>query len=230
MTVDPPNLSEQNPAPGRFLVLDGPDGGGKTTQVAALADWLRARGLTVVTCRDPGGTSLGDRLRAILLDRATVNLSLRAEMLLYMASRAQLVDDVVRPALAKGNVVISDRFLLANVVYQGFAGGLGVEAVSRVGLEATGGLLPDLTLILDLPGEVARARVGRARDRIEDRPAAYHALVREGFLNAVNAARAGRCLYYPAPLSLIDASGGPDAVAGRVRTEVGRVLALDPRG
>src|SRR5947209_6425101 len=145
MAVDPADARHTETVRGRFLVLDGPDGGGKTTQAASLAGWLRARGVEVVTCRDPGGTSLGDRLRAILLDRETVNLALRAEMLLYMASRAQLVEEVIRPALAGGAVVISDRYLLANVVYQGYAGGLGVDRVSRVGLEATGGLLPDLT-------------------------------------------------------------------------------------
>jgi len=108
-----PETTQDRTARGLFLSLDGPDGGGKTTQAALLAAWLRARGLDVVTCRDPGGTSLGDRLRAILLDRETTHLSLRAEMLLYMASRAQLVEEVVWPALAEGRVVVSDRYLLA---------------------------------------------------------------------------------------------------------------------
>src|SRR2546423_13465618 len=95
-----PEPHEPVPARGLFLTLDGPDGGGKTTQVARLAAWLRAQGVEVVVCHDPGGTALGERLRAILLDRATVNLAMRAEMLLYMASRAQLVAEVIRPALA----------------------------------------------------------------------------------------------------------------------------------
>ncbi len=123
-------------SPGRrgfFLTLDGPDGGGKTTQAARLVDWLRAEGHDVVACRDPGGTPLGDRLRALLLDRSELAIGLRAEMLLYMASRAQLVEEVVRPAIEAGKVVVSDRFLLANVVYQGYAGGLEVEELWRVG-------------------------------------------------------------------------------------------------
>jgi len=224
-----PYPPQSTPARGLFLSLDGPDGGGKTTQTAALADWLRAWGYDVVVCRDPGGTALGDRLRQILLDRGTANLAHRAEMLLYMASRAQLVEEVILPALAGGKLVVSDRFLLANIVYQGDAGGLLVEEVGRVGLAATGHLLPDLTLLLDVPPEVARARVGGARDRIEDRPEAYHAHVREGFLRAARLGREAPCPYYPAPIVVIDASADPETVARRIRSEVERALALGPR-
>lgn len=230
MPADPQTITTTpGPERGFFLVLDGPDGGGKTTQAATLAAWLRARGLGVVTCRDPGGTAIGDKLRALLLDRGTDPFGLRAEMLLYMASRAQLVEEVVRPALSRGEVVVGDRFLLANVVYQGYAGGLGVEAVGHVGLAATAGLLPDLTLLLDVPPGLARDRVGRARDRIEDRPEAYHARVREGFLRAADEDRRGGCPYYPAPIVVVDASDGPDAVARRIQSEVERALALGPR-
>jgi dTMP kinase len=214
---------------GLFLSLDGPDGGGKTTQAALLAAWLRARGEDVVTCRDPGGTPLGDRLRPILLDRGGAPVGLRAEMLLYMASRAQLVEEVIRPALAAGRVVVSDRFLLANVVYQGDAGGLPVDEVGQVGRAATGGLLPDLTVLLDVPPDVAKARVGSARDRIEDRPDDYRARVRAGFLRAARDWPAGRCPYYPAPIVVVDAAGAPGDVTARIRNEVERVLAFDPR-
>jgi dTMP kinase len=214
---------------GLFLCLDGPDGGGKTTQVSLLADWLRAHSREVVTCRDPGGTAVGDRLRHILLDRATTHLTLRAEMLLYMASRAQLVDEIIRPALAEQRVVITDRFLLANIVYQGVAGGLPVDEVWRVGQAATAGLLPDLTLLLDVPAAVAKARVGAARDRIEDRPDDYHARVREGFLSAARDGNAGGCPYYPAPIVVLDASAEPHVVTERIQSEVERVLAVGPR-
>ena len=150
-------------------------------------------------------------------------------MLLYMASRAQLVDEVVRPALAAGRVVVSDRFLLSSLVYQGFAGGLDVSEVAAVGRAATAGLLPDLTLVLDVPPEVAQSRTGPARDRIEDRPAEYQGRVREAFRRAVADSQPEPCPYYPAPLALIDASAAVEAVAARIRSEVGRVLALDPR-
>jgi dTMP kinase len=225
--IPDPNAPSQ---PGVFLVLDGPDGGGKTTQVANLAAWLRAQGREVVTCREPGGTPLGDRLRSILLDRGAVHLGIRAEMLLFMASRAQLVQEVIRPALEAGKVVVSDRFVLATIIYQGYASGLGVDDVGQVGLTATGGLFPDLTLILDVPTPTARSRVGRARDRIEDRPDDYHARVRVGFLRAADEARRGQCAYYPAPIVVVDASADLATVTEKIQSEVARVMALDPRG
>jgi dTMP kinase len=216
--------SQPHAHPGIFLVLDGPDGSGKTTQATRLAAWLRDAGHDVVTCRDPGGTELGERVREILLAHDTVAISLRAEMLLYMASRAQLVDDLIAPALAAGRVVVSDRFLLANIVYQGSAGGLMEEEIALVGMVATGGLLPDLTLVLDVAPQVASERVSRPRDRIEDRPLFYHERVRAGYL-AASRGDAGHCPFYPAPIVLIDASTTPDAIFERIRTEVEKTLA-----
>jgi dTMP kinase len=220
-----------HPHPGFFLVLDGPDGGGKTTQVAQLADWLRERGFTVVTCREPGGTALGNRLRALVMDRDTVPISIRAEMLLFMASRAQMVEEVIRPVLESGQVVVCDRFLLATLVYQGYAGGLDPAEIAAVGRSATGGLLPDLTIILDVPPETARGRVGSARDRIEDRPAAYQERVREGYLRVATSRPGSGGLpgLYPAPIVLIDATASQDVVFQLIQREVMRVLALDPR-
>jgi dTMP kinase len=206
--------------PGLFLVLDGPDGGGKTTQARRLAEWLTERGFDVVTCRDPGGTALGDRLRSILQDRETVPLSMRAEMLLYMASRAQLVEDVISPALRTGKVVISDRYLLSNIVYQGSAGGLLEEEIAMVGLVATAGLLPDLTIVLDIAPAEAMARIGAPRDRIEDRPLFYHERVRAGYLAAAQSQTepggAGSSLY-TAPIVVVDASADSDTVFKRIQ-------------
>jgi dTMP kinase len=196
-----------------------------------MADWLRARGLVVVTCRDPGGTALGNRLRSILMDRDSIAVSLAAEMLLFMASRAQMIEEVIRPALEAGRVVVCDRFTLATIVYQGSAGGLDPAAIARVSEVATGGLFPDLTIVLDVAPEIARARVGAARDRIEDRPATYHDRVRHGYLDAARGGpgRAGPSPVYPAPVVLIDAAADSDTVFQRIQSEVGRVLALDPR-
>jgi dTMP kinase len=148
-------------------------------------------------------------------------------MLLFMASRAQMVEEVIRPALEAGQVVLCDRFLLATIVYQGHAGGLDPAEIAAVGRSATVGLLPDLTLVLDVAPETARGRVGAARDRIEDRPASYQERVRHGYLEA---ARGGALSsLYPAPIVLVDAAAAPDAVFEAIKSEVERVLALDPR-
>ena len=134
-----------------FFSFDGVDGVGKSTQIRLLAEALRERGREVVTCRDPGGTALGERLRDILLNHHATPIHRRSEMLLFMASRAQLVEEVIRPALAEGKIVISDRYLLATVVYQAHAGGLSPDDVWRVGEVTVGGIMPKLTFLLDMP-------------------------------------------------------------------------------
>lgn len=165
-----------------FISLDGLDGSGKSTQLTRLADWLRTTGRIVTICVDPGGTELGAKIREILLHGRQTTMSLRAEALLFMASRAELVERVIAPALARGEVVLSDRYLLANVVYQGHAGGVDPAELWRVGEFSTAGLTPDLTLIFDLPVSVARSRQQPTRDRMESRDDAYFERVRSGFL------------------------------------------------
>ena len=165
-----------------FLTFEGGDGSGKSTQSRLFCQWLRELGHDVVACRDPGSTPLGDAIREILLNRHDLAIDRRSEMLLYMAARTQLVEEVIRPALAVGKTVVSDRYLLSNVVYQGHAGGLDVETLWDVGRVATGGLEPDLTLLFDLPLETAAERVGTERDRMEQQGEQFHARVREGFL------------------------------------------------
>src|SRR5579883_1688834 len=149
-----------------FISLDGLDGTGKSTQCRLLADWLRSKGYAVTTCVDPGGTELGAKVRELLLFGKHHRIGPRSEALLFMASRAELVDQVIRPALSRGEVVVSDRYLLANVVYQGHAGGLPPGELWEVGRFSTGGVVPHLTLVLDLPPDAARARRGREADRM----------------------------------------------------------------
>lgn len=165
-----------------FISFDGVDGAGKSTQIRLLADWLTAQGKTVVTCRDPGSTPLGERLRSILLDHHDTPIHRRAEMLLFMAARAQLVEEVIRPALGAGQWVLSDRFLLANVVYQAHAGGLAVEDVWQVGNVAIDGIRPAKTILLDMPAAEAAKRINRASDRMEAQGLEYLDRVRHGFL------------------------------------------------
>jgi dTMP kinase len=207
-------------ARGPFLSLDGLDGTGKSTQCRLLADWLRAQGYAVTECADPGGTAVGDVIRDLLLDRRR-QMSLMCEALLFMASRAQLTAEVIRPALEAGRAVVSDRFLLANVVYQGYAGGLDPEQLYAVGLQATGGLEPDLTIVLDLPEEMARARRKGPADRVESRDADYQARVRAGF-QAAPRRRPDRVI-------IVDAGPPIPSVHQRICEEVSRVLAAGPR-
>jgi len=199
-----------------FLSLDGLDGTGKTTQCRLLVEWLTAQKVPVTACTDPGGTALGLELRHLLLHRHEHRMAVATEALLFMASRAQLVEEVIRPALSSGEVVVSDRFTLANVVYQGHAGGLKPDDLWAAGRVATGGLEPDLTLVFDLPVEVARARRNRDADRMEDRDAEYQRRVRTGFAYEVG--------MRPDRIRRIDAAPGTDVVHRAVRREVARLL------
>lgn len=201
---------------GVFLSFDGLDGTGKSTQARLLVDWLRAAGLAVTACTDPGGTDLGAKLREILLTGREQKMSLVTEAMLFMASRAELVARVIRLALGRGEIVVSDRFLLANVVYQGHAGGLDPADLWHVGRVATGGLEPDLTLVFDLPTDLAASRRGRAADRLESRGADYHERVRAGFL-----AEARR---RPDRMVVVDASPSLEVVQADVRRIVGEFL------
>lgn len=167
---------------GTFISIDGVDGGGKSTQLELLKNWFESQGSEPLMIRDPGGTKVGESLREILLHRKEIPLCMTAEMLMYMASRSQLVSEVVRPALEAERVVLSDRYLLANVVYQGSAGGLPVDSIWNVGEIATGGLLPDLTIVLDIAPEIAMKRIARGLDRLESRGLEYMNQVRDGYL------------------------------------------------
>lgn len=200
-----------------FLSLDGGDGTGKSTQCRLLADWLRTEGHDVVTCRDPGSTTLGEAVRGLLLDRHDLNIHRRSEMLLYMAARTQMVEEVIRPALLAGKTVLADRYLLANVVYQGYGGGLDVDMLWEVGRIATGNLMPRLTIVLDVPAAVAATRLTGTPDRMENQGSAFHARVREGFL--AEAARR------PGEIRVVDASADIGDVQAAIRDAVALALA-----
>jgi dTMP kinase len=194
-----------------FFSFDGVDGVGKTTQLKAFCQWLRENGQVVVECRDPGGTPLGESIRKIVLHGDDVAICARSEMLLYMASRAQLVRDVIQPALDAGKSVVSDRFLLANVVYQGHAGGVPPEMVWQVGKIATGGLEPDQTFLLDMPADRAAARIDRELDRMEAKGLDYLGQVRQSFLD--------EAMRRPDRIMIINADAPPDCVQESIRTK-----------
>ncbi len=191
-----------------FFVFDGIDGAGKSTQIARFVRWLEAAGRTVVECRDPGGTALGERIRELLLVPSPLPIASRAETLLYMASRAQLVTETIAPALAAGKTVVSDRFVSANVAYQAFGSGMPLDELLAVADFAVGATLPDLIFVLDLDVETAATRVGPSPDRIEARGNDYFRRVRDGFLALES--------IWPGRVATIDARADADEVHRRV--------------
>lgn len=167
-----------------FISFEGIDLSGKSTQIGILLEAFQKAAIPAISVREPGGTPLGDRIREILLGPEHTGMDSWAEALLYAAARAQLVKDVIRPALGAGKIVLSDRYIDSSLVYQGMARGLGVERILDLNLGATGGLMPDLTFVLHLGVDASRARLaerGRAEDRIESEPADFHNQVEEGY-------------------------------------------------
>ncbi len=205
-------------ATGFFIALEGGDGAGKSTQATALAEWIRAKGHEVVVTREPGATPVGKRLRSILLDVSSAGLSHRAEALLYAADRAEHVDTVVRPALERGAVVVSDRYIDSSVAYQGAGRDLSPTEIARISRWATDGLVPHLTVLLDVSPEAARERFTEAPDRLESEPTEFHERVRSGFLTLA-AADPGRYL-------VVDAGQAPEAVTAVVRHRLDLLLPL----
>ncbi|MFF7338753.1 dTMP kinase [Streptomyces sp. NPDC008163] len=205
-------------ANGFFIALEGGDGAGKSTQVEALAAWIRAKGHEVVVTREPGATPIGKRLRSILLDVSSAGLSNRAEALLYAADRAEHVDTVVRPALERGAVVISDRYIDSSVAYQGAGRDLAPTEIARISRWATSGLVPHLTVLLDVAPETARERFTEAPDRLESEPPEFHARVRSGFLTLAAAD--------PTRYLVVDAAQEPEAITTVVRHRLDQVLPL----
>ncbi len=189
---------------GRFIAFEGPDGSGKSTQLGRLADGAREAGLEVVEVREPGGTSVGEQIRTVLLDPDNIDMTIRCEMLLYMASRAQLVEQLIAPALARGSLVLADRFVASTCAYQGTAGGLPMQEILDVAAVATGHRLPDLTVIFDVDEATAAKRLNPLLDRMERKGAEFHRRVRDGY-HALAEAEPDRVI-------LIDARGEANEV------------------
>ncbi|WP_369357939.1 dTMP kinase [Streptomyces sp. cg2] len=205
-------------ATGFFIALEGGDGAGKSTQVEALAEWIRGKGHEVVVTREPGATAIGKRLRSIILDVSTSGLSDRAEALMFAADRAEHVDSVVRPALDRGAVVITDRYIDSSVAYQGAGRNLAPTEIARINRWATGGLVPNLTVLLDIAPDAARERFTEAPDRMESEPAEFHERVRNGFLTLAAAD--------PARYLVVDAAQDPEDVTTVLRHRLDQVLPL----
>ncbi|MEE2844547.1 MAG: dTMP kinase [Planctomycetota bacterium] len=204
-----------------FVSFDGTDGVGKSTQIEMFTQWLSSLGREYVFCRDPGSTALGDALRDILLQKHDMTIDRRSEMFLYMTARTQLVEEIIKPALAEEKLVVCDRYLLANIVYQGHAGGLDPELVRQVGTVATQGIHPALTFVLDMDVTAARQRMNRELDRIESQGLEYMEDVRQGFLK--EAAR------FPDAIQVIDANRTINVIQAEIQQIAAERLNLPSR-
>jgi dTMP kinase len=189
---------------GRFIVLDGPDGCGKSTQTQLLTEWLADRGVSVASFRDPGTTVIGEKIREILLSPAHEAMTTPTEVLLYMAARAQLWAEEIASVLQQGQCVLLDRWLSSTCAYQGYAGRFGIDKVVAIARDSLERVWPDLTIILDVDLKTAATRLNRELDRMELKGDSYHARVRDGFLQLAQ----GR----PDDFAVIDATQPPEAV------------------
>jgi dTMP kinase len=203
--------------PGFFLTFEGGEGSGKSTQMHALARFLQDTGYPLIVTREPGGTGIGDDIRRIVLDRTNFGgMSNRTELLLYQASRAQLVDQIIRPALEHGAVVICDRFSDSTTAYQGYGRGLDLTLIRQLTLAATGGLRPHCTILLDITPAIGlartRARTGPNLDRLERETLAFHERVRQGYLLTAQEE--------PDRFVILHATGDPESIQSQLRTLV----------
>ena len=203
---------------GIFITMEGPDGSGKSTQIELLKEYLEKKGYDVLITREPGGTRISEDIRGVILNREYSEMSPVTEMLLYASARAQLIAEVVGPALESGKAVISDRFVDSSLVYQGMARGLGVDAVYEVNLYAIGEYMPDVTFLLDLPAEVgiARKKDQKELDRMELESLEFHKAVAEGY----------RSLHdrFPERIEKIDATLPIEEICGIIKERVETIL------
>lgn len=202
-----------------FITLEGPEGSGKSMQIPKLADYIRGLGKEVITTREPGGTAIGDQVRQILMNLNNTDMNPRTEALLFCAARAQIVDEVIRPALERGAVVLSDRYADSTLAYQGYGRGADLDTLRRILHFATGGLKPDLTLLLDVDVEIGlnrRRNCGGEWNRLDAVEVAFHKKVRNGYLELARAE--------PERWRIIDASQLPEMVQSNLQTTVHQAL------
>lgn len=203
---------------GIFISMEGPDGSGKSTQIALLKEYLEGEGYDVLITREPGGNRISEAIREIILNKDYEEMSPVTEMMLYASARAQLIAQVVGPAIDSGKAVISDRFIDSSLVYQGMARGLGVETVLNVNKVAIGDYMPDVTFMLDLPAEVgiARKKDQKELDRMERESLEFHKKVAEGYRTLAGS--------FPDRIKTVDATLPIDEICGMIRSSVKALL------
>ncbi len=200
---------------GLFISMEGIDGSGKTSQCQLLAEWLKSENLPICMCTDPGSTAIGLELRRLLLHSRSEMAPL-TEALLFMASRAELIEQIIKPALQRNEIVLCDRFLLSTVVYQGYGAGLDPDYLWQLGGIAAAGVLPSYTFLFDLPLEIAFRRRGKEPDRMESRALEFHQRVRNGFLT--------EAYKHPDRIEIIDATNSVDAISEKLKKRFSELL------
>lgn len=203
---------------GKFIVLDGGDGCGKSTQAKLVSQWIESTGAQAVSFRDPGTTVIGEKIREILLDKAHEQMADNVEVLLYMAARAQLWEEHIGPALEAGKCVVMDRWISSTCAYQGCAGGFGIEKVIRIGNDCLARVWPDVTVVLDVDLATSSSRMDRELDRMELKGDEYHTKVRQGFLelNGIEDS-----------VAVVDASADIDSVHGAVVAAINKYFGVE---
>lgn len=197
---------------GKFITIEGPDGAGKTTQVRKISDYLKSKGFKVLVTREPGGTSLGEKLRELLLTLDGESPVPEAEALIYAASRAQLVKKVIKPALESDFIILCDRFVDSSLAYQGWARGLGINQLADINGWFLKDIWPDLTIVLDIDPVQSIKRLSGEKDRLESETLDFHKKVREGFLKLKN--------MYPDRIKVVDASQSPQQIFKTILFEI----------
>jgi len=203
---------------GKFITFEGSEGSGKSTQIELVCKYLRKKKKPILFVREPGGVKISEKIRGILLDVKSAGMSDECETLLYMAARAQLVEEVIAPALKKGKIVLCDRFLDSTIAYQGYGNGVDIGFIKKIGQTATQGIRPDITFFFDISAKKGLSRISRAKDRIERRTIAYHNRVRKGYIE-ISRREPGR-------VKLIKANQNKETIQKIVRKHIDRLLNL----
>lgn len=201
---------------GKFITLEGSEGSGKSTQSALILEYLKSKNLPVMLLREPGGVKISEKIRDILLNVKSTGMGDECETLLYMAARAQLVKEVLKPALEKGQIVICDRFLDSTIAYQGWGNGVDVAAIEKIGDFAVGGVKPDLTLLFDVDTKKGLSRTNAKKDRIELRSLDYHVRVRQGYLDLAKR--------NPKRIKVISVDAPKEVIFERVKSYIDKIL------
>jgi len=201
---------------GKFITLEGSEGSGKSTQSVLIVEYLKKSGYDVMQLREPGGVKISESIRNLLLDAKNTAMSNQCEMLLYMAARGQIVQEVIWPALKSGKIIICDRFLDSTIAYQGYGCGVDVKFIKQLGKFVTQGIKPDLTLLFDIDTAKGLSRINSEKDRIERRPLAYHNKVRRGYLALAK--------QEPKRIKVIKVDASKEEIFERVRTHLKKVL------